>query len=46
MSETVFRVAGRRLSTDVPVVRALVGLTTLGTPLVVVTASSRSHRTS
>ncbi len=38
MSETTFRVAGRRLSTDVPVVRALVGLTTLGAPLVVVTA--------
>jgi branched-chain amino acid transport system permease protein len=38
MSETTFRVAGRRLSTDVPVVRALAGLTALGTPLVIVTA--------
>ncbi len=38
MSETTFRVAGRHLSTDVPVVRALAGLTTLGAPLVVLTA--------
>ncbi len=37
MSETTFRLAGRRLSTDVPAVRALAGLTTLGAPLAVVT---------
>lgn len=38
MTEVSFRIAGRRLSSDVPAVRALAGLTTLGTPLVVTTA--------